>query len=39
MAILGHSDIAHAELDTREAEQRKLALDGMDKLRLVTLRG
>jgi integrase len=32
MAILGHSDIAHAELYTREAEQRKLAIDGMDKL-------
>lgn len=33
MAILGHSDIAHAELYTREAEQRKLATDGMDALR------
>jgi integrase len=39
MAILGHSDIAHAELYTREAEQRKLAIDDMDKLRLVTSRG
>lgn len=33
MAILGHSDIAHAELYTREAEQRKLAADGMSALR------
>lgn len=33
MAILGHSDIAHAELYTREAEQRKLAIDGMGVLR------
>jgi integrase len=32
MAILGHDDIAHAELYTREAEQRLLATDGMDKL-------
>jgi integrase len=39
MAILGHSDIAHAELYTREAEQRKLATDGMDKLGRVGSRG
>lgn len=33
MAILGHTDIAHAELYTREAEQRKLASDGMKVVR------
>jgi integrase len=32
MAILGHDDINHAELYTREAEQRQLAADGMRKL-------
>jgi site-specific recombinase XerD len=32
MAILGHDDINHAELYTREAEQRRLAADGMRKL-------
>lgn len=32
MDILGHTSIAHAELYTREAEQRKLAGDGMRKL-------
>ncbi|MBX6426836.1 MAG: tyrosine-type recombinase/integrase [Variibacter sp.] len=32
MAILGHRDIAHAELYTREAEQRRLATDGMQRL-------
>jgi len=32
MAILGHDDIAHAELYTREAEQKRLAMDGMNKL-------
>jgi hypothetical protein len=32
MAILGHDDIAHAELYTREAEQKQLATDGMNKL-------
>jgi integrase len=32
MAILGHSDIAHAELYTREAEQKRLAEDGMRTL-------
>jgi len=32
MAILGHDDIAHAELYTREAEQRRLASEGMRKL-------
>ena len=35
MAILGHSDIAHAELYTREAEQRRLAEDGMRKLATI----
>jgi integrase len=34
MAILGHDDIAHAELYTREAEQRSLASEGMRKLAL-----
>lgn len=32
MAILGHDDIAHAELYTREAEQKLLAAAGMEKL-------
>jgi len=32
MAILGHDDIAHAELYTREAEQKLLATAGMEKL-------
>ena len=32
MGILGHDDIQHAELYTREAEQRGLAADGMEKL-------
>jgi integrase len=32
MAILGHDDINHAELYTREAEQRRLAADGMRNL-------
>jgi hypothetical protein len=32
MAILGHDAIAHAELYTREAEQRDLASEGMRKL-------
>jgi site-specific recombinase XerD len=32
MSILGHDSIAHAELYTREAEQRKLASAGMQKL-------
>jgi hypothetical protein len=32
MAILGHDDIAHAELYTREAEQKKLASAGIGKL-------
>jgi len=32
MAILGHDDIAHAELYTREAEQRRLARDGMKRI-------
>ena len=39
MAILGHDDIAHAELYTREAEQRKLASDGMAKLGLKVISG
>lgn len=34
MAILGHDDIRHAELYTREAEQRSLASEGMRKLAL-----
>jgi integrase len=38
MAILGHDDIAHAELYTREADQRVLAADGMEKLRAPNLR-
>jgi site-specific recombinase XerC len=38
MAILGHDDIAHAELYTREAEQKQLATDGMDKLATPSLR-
>ena len=32
MAILGHDDLAHAELYSREAEQRRLASEGMRKL-------
>jgi integrase len=32
MAILGHDDIAHAELYSRDAEQRRLASEGMRKL-------
>lgn len=32
MAILGHDDIQHAELYTREAEQKTLAAEGMRKL-------
>jgi len=32
MSILGHDDITHAELYTREAEQRVLATDGMRRL-------
>lgn len=32
MAILGHSAITHAELYTRDAEQRQLARDGMERL-------
>ena len=32
MAVLGHDDIAHAELYSREAEQRRLASAGMAKL-------
>jgi integrase len=32
MAILGHDDIAHAELYTREAEQKGLAAAGIRKL-------
>ena len=41
MAILGHDAIAHAELYTREAEQRDLASEGMRKLanRLANLAG
>lgn len=38
MAILGHDDIAHAELYTREAEQKRLAADGMKKLTRRNLR-
>jgi hypothetical protein len=34
MAILGRDDIAHAEVYTREAEQRHLASEGMRKLAL-----
>ena len=32
MSILGHDSIAHAELYTCEAEQKKLASAGMQKL-------
>lgn len=32
METLGHDDIAHAELYSREAEQQRLAKDGMAKL-------
>lgn len=32
MAVLGHDDIAHAELYTREAEQKLLAKAGMKKI-------
>lgn len=32
MDILGHDDIAHAELYSREAEQRRMSRAGMDKL-------
>jgi len=35
MDILGHTDIAHAELYTREAEQRRLASDGMRTLAVI----
>lgn len=35
MDILGHSDIAHAELYTREAEQKRLATDGMRTLAVI----
>jgi site-specific recombinase XerC len=38
MAILGHDDIAHAELYTREAEQKQLAADGMSKLTTPSLK-
>lgn len=32
MDVLGHDNIAHAELYSREAEQRKMAAAGMEKL-------
>ncbi len=32
MEVLGHDDIAHAELYSREAEQALLATEGMDKV-------
>lgn len=32
MDTLGHDDIAHAELYSREAEQARLATDGMDRV-------
>lgn len=32
MDTLGHDDIAHAELYTREAEQARLATDGMSRV-------
>jgi hypothetical protein len=35
MAILGHRSISQAELYTREAEQRRLASDGMATLRVI----
>lgn len=37
MALLGHDDMEHAELYTREAEQKTLARDGMAKLDLAFL--
>lgn len=33
MDVLGHTDIAHAELYSREADQRRMAKDGMSKLK------
>lgn len=33
MGMLGHDNIAHAELYSRDAEQARLAIDAMDKLR------
>lgn len=40
MDVLGHDNIDHAELYSREAEQLKLAREGMDKVtRLVNARG
>lgn len=38
MAILGHDDMAHAQLYTEEAEQKVLASDGMDKMAMPKLR-
>jgi hypothetical protein len=38
MALLGHDDINHAEFYTREAEQRRLASDGMRKLAAMNRR-
>jgi integrase len=35
MAVLGHDCIQHAELYTREAEQRRLAAEGMKKLTAI----
>jgi site-specific recombinase XerD len=32
MSILGHDSITHAELYTREAEKKKLASAGMQKM-------
>jgi integrase len=39
MEILGHADMEHTELYTREAEQKKLARDGMAKLDLTLIGG
>jgi hypothetical protein len=37
MDVLGHDDIDHAELYSREASQVRLAVQGMDRVvRLVT---
>jgi integrase len=39
MEILGHDDMEHTALYTREAEQKKLARDGMAKLDLTVIEG
>jgi len=39
MDVLGHDDIEHAELYSREAEQIRLATEGMDKVVDLVRRG